>query len=368
MRIGMRVGFVAMVLAFVGPMLAAAQSIEGVWKGELKAGRGFAVTIKFAHAGSAWTGELGTEESAEKRQVEAITVDKQAVRFAMPALGAQFAGEMSLDGGSIAGNWTQGAVSTPLTLSRDRAAEEVTTASDNLKPMAKDAQPKFEVATIKPSNPENQNQGFHLHGEHLFSDNMTLKDMLTFGFAIHPSTVVNLHGWMTTERYDVDGRSDTPGVPNLAQMQSVYKDLLLTRFGLKYHMEKKEISVFVLERGNGPLKITQSLGDPNGAPDTTETYHSSESITMRETNVAMKDFLLTLNFYLDRPSVDRTGLEGRYDFVLTWAPNDLSEDANATAKVPNIFGALAELGLKLHGAKESYDVMVIDQVERPSAN
>jgi uncharacterized protein (TIGR03435 family) len=364
----MSVRWAVAMLVVAAPLLAAAQSLEGVWKGQLKAGRGFAVTVKFAHAGSSWTGELGTEESAEKRPLEAISFEKNAVRFGVPALGAQFSGQLAADGSSITGNWTQGAVSTPLSLSRDKAAEEVTTASDSLKPMAKDALPKFEVATIKPSNPENQNQGFHLHGQHLYSDNETLKDMLIFGFAINPSTIVNLHGWMTTERYDVDGRSDTPGVPNLAQMQSVYKDLLLTRFGLKYHMEKKEIPVFVLERGNGPLKITKSLGDPNGVPDTTETNHASESVTMRETNVAMKDFLLTLNYYLDRPTIERTGLEGRYDFVLTWAPNDLSEDANATAKVPNIFGALAELGLKLRGAKEPYDVMVIDHVERPSAN
>lgn len=367
MRLWQRVGLLMLGVFLAGSLLTA-QSLEGVWKGQLKAGRGFAVSIKFAQKGSAWTGELGTEESAEKRALEAISLDKNAVRFAVPALGAQFSGQLAADGESIAGNWTQSAVSTPLTLRRDRAAEEVTTASDNLKPMAKDALPKFEVATIKPSNPENQHQGFHLQGEHLFSDNMTLKEMLIFGFGVNPSIIVNLHGWMTTERYDVDGRSDTPGVPNFTQMQNTYKDLLLTRFGLKYHMEKKEISVFVLERGNGPLKITKSLGDPNGAPDQTETNHTSESITMRVTNATMKDFLLTLNYHLDRPIADRTGLEGRYDFVLTWAPNDLSEDVNATSKVPNLFGALAELGLKLRGAKEPYDVMVIDQVERPSAN
>jgi uncharacterized protein (TIGR03435 family) len=365
MRVSVR--WVVAMLVVAAPLLAAAQSLEGVWKGQLKAGRGFAVTVKFAHAGSSWTGELGTEESAEKRPLEAISFEKNAVRFGVPALGAQFSGQLAADGSSITGNWTQGAVSTPLSLSRDKTAEEVTTAK--LSNMAKEAHPKFEVATIKPSNPEEEMQGFMSQGQAIFCKNERLKDLLSFAYGVHPATIVNLNGWMTSERFDVNGYADVAGEPNMVQTREMYKDLLETRFGLKYHLEKREVSLYVLELGKPPLRITRSIGDSNGSPDQSITHWSHDSATLKETNATMQEFSSMLDFFIaERPTVDRTGLEGRYDFVLTWAPNDLSEDANATAKVPNIFGALAELGLKLRGAKEPYDVMVIDHVERPSAN
>jgi uncharacterized protein (TIGR03435 family) len=339
--------------------------IAGVWQGDLKAGRGFTVTIKFTQVASAWTGELGSEESPEKLALKEIVLDKRGVSFSVPSLGAHFSGQIATDNAKIAGNWTQGAVSTPLQLERQRASEDVTTAK--LGNMPKNAHPKFEVATIKPSREGDNSQGFMLEGRTVHCENERLKDMLSLAYSVHPSMIDNLKGWMASERFDINGYPDIAGEPNMAQMREMYKDILETRFGLKYHLEKRVVPVYVLETGKPPLRITKSLGDPNGSPDQTMNW-SSVSATLRETNATMKEFATMLDDFVDRPNVDRTGLEGRYDFVLTWAPNDLSADGNATSKVPNIFGALAELGLKLHAEKEPYDVMVIDSVERPSAN
>ena len=81
---------------------------------------------------------------------------------------------------------------------------------------------------------------------------------------------------------------------------------------------------------------------------------------------------------LDRPVVDKTGLVGRFDFQLTFLPNDSqfnghppfqpaqSDGANAA---PSLFDAMQQqLGLKLNAEKSSVDVLVIDHVERPSEN
>jgi uncharacterized protein (TIGR03435 family) len=78
---------------------------------------------------------------------------------------------------------------------------------------------------------------------------------------------------------------------------------------------------------------------------------------------------------LDRPVLDQTGIVGRYDFTLTWAPvgtefggapPDLAPTDNPP---PNLFTAIQEqLGLKLEAVKAPADVMVIDKAEKPSPN
>jgi uncharacterized protein (TIGR03435 family) len=85
-----------------------------------------------------------------------------------------------------------------------------------------------------------------------------------------------------------------------------------------------------------------------------------------------------MQYVLDRPVVDQTGLEGRWDFLLKWTPDETqftaigaripapSNDPNAA---PGLFTAIQEqIGLKLEAVKAMADVIMIDHVERPSAN
>ena len=96
-------------------------------------------------------------------------------------------------------------------------------------------------------------------------------------------------------------------------------------------------------------------------------------------SATMDDFAETLQRkILDRPVVDQSELTGKYDFVLTWTPDETqfsglgvrppppTEDA---AAAPDLFTALQEqLGLKFKPTKAPVDVLVIDHVEKPSAN
>jgi len=89
---------------------------------------------------------------------------------------------------------------------------------------------------------------------------------------------------------------------------------------------------------------------------------------MRMTNASMNELRLLLTFFLDRPVVDQTGLAGRYDFKLKWTFEDAAVPTDGSA-APGVFTAIQEqLGLKLEPVKTMTDVMVIDKVERPSAN
>jgi uncharacterized protein (TIGR03435 family) len=81
----------------------------------------------------------------------------------------------------------------------------------------------------------------------------------------------------------------------------------------------------------------------------------------------MADFALGMQAYMDRPVIDKTGLAGRFDFVLRWTPDETTPSEPNAA--PGIFTAVREqLGLKLEPTKALADVHVIDRVEKPCAN
>jgi uncharacterized protein (TIGR03435 family) len=82
---------------------------------------------------------------------------------------------------------------------------------------------------------------------------------------------------------------------------------------------------------------------------------------------------------LDRPVVDQTGLVGKFDFTLAWTPDEAQlanlgirnppAPTNDPAAPPGLFTAIQEqLGLRLDSTKAPADMLVIDRVDRPSAN
>ncbi len=85
------------------------------------------------------------------------------------------------------------------------------------------------------------------------------------------------------------------------------------------------------------------------------------------TNTSMPELAQVLQFHVERPVVDQTGLKGRYDFQLKWLTDDNhGSDPDAP---PGLFTAIQEqVGLKLEPAKALADALVIDKVERPGAN
>ena len=91
----------------------------------------------------------------------------------------------------------------------------------------------------------------------------------------------------------------------------------------------------------------------------------------------MLDFAGELQGWLDRPVIDQTGIQGRYDFALNWTPDEFhaarlsgfAAPQQLNGEVPDLFTAIQEqLGLKLESTRGSVVVLVIDHVERPSEN
>jgi uncharacterized protein (TIGR03435 family) len=234
-----------------------------------------------------------------------------------------------------------------------------------LKPMAPTAKPVFEVATIKPSDPTETGQGFQVRGgRHVHVRNESVMTMLTFAYGVHQKQIVGGPEWIK-DHYDIDGVPDVEGVPSLHQQQEMLQSLLVERFKLKFHREKRELAIYAIIPAKGGPKLTKTASDPDNLPDQTGNGNDNQQM-MRFTNNSMDDFALGMQYFMDKPVVNQTALPGRFDFTLQWSTGV----APATGSdVPGMFTAIQEqLGLKLEATKGQVEVLVVDGLERPSQN
>jgi uncharacterized protein (TIGR03435 family) len=241
--------------------------------------------------------------------------------------------------------------------------------------MALDASPKFEVVTIKPSNPDARGQGFDIQGRYVKTMKTTVNNMITFAYGLHAKQIVGGPDWLDSERFDVDGVPDVAGTPNIKQFRMLIQSLLTDRFKLAFHQGKRELSAYVLTRGKDGPKLVKTAREVNDLPE----FSIEKRGVLRAVNVTMRDFCIGMqSVVMDKPVVDGTGLRERYDLALTWTPDasqffqtgttikESRDDPNAP---PGLYTAIQEqLGLKLGAVKASVEVMVVDRVERPSEN
>lgn len=233
-----------------------------------------------------------------------------------------------------------------------------------MSPMAADAYPSFEVATIKPADPNQSKGNFRIGGHRINIENQSVDSLLSVAYAIHQKQIVDGPAWLDTQRYDIVEQPDVEGVPNLRQIQEMLQELLASRFDLTFHREKRELSIYAITVAKGGPKLAKSAKSSSGLPTQSGSGSGGQQIR-KFTNNSMSDFALGMQAFLDKPVVDETGLAGRYDFILKWTPDEIS--TNNPNAPPGIFTAAQEqLGLKLEPTKAPTDVLVIGHVERPT--
>jgi uncharacterized protein (TIGR03435 family) len=315
------------------------------------------------------------DQGGQALAASAITSDGSSVKISLATINGAHEGKLNADGSSMVGTWTQGAGSTPLTL--DRANSQTAWIIPGPpKPMAADADPVFEVATIKPSNPDQPGKGFRVSARQFSTVNTTLNDMIGFAYGLQAKQIEGGPDWLGKEKYDLLGKPDGEGQPNDKQWKTMVQKLLADRFQLTFHREKKDLPAYVIVVGKTGSKITKSEADPNGLP----TLGFSKLGMLHVVNANMEDFAGVMQLaVLDRPVVDQTGLAGKYDFTLSWTPDESQftgmgvqvppPPTDDPAAPPDLFTAIQEqLGLRLEATKAPVDVLVIDRVEKPSAN
>jgi uncharacterized protein (TIGR03435 family) len=253
-------------------------------------------------------------------------------------------------------------------------AQAVTT-NTTAAPMAADADPSFDVATIKPHPLDAPYAGFRLvniQGEHYSARNVSLVDLTKFAYSMQLNQVIGLPAWANEKHFDISATMQPVGHPNGDQLRTMLRKLLADRFKLASHIEQRVLPVYTLTVAKPGLKAPVSDGKLNGDFEN----EAPGGMKFGEHNATSKMWANYLQQALmNRPVVDQTALPDRYDFAVTFMPDDTMfggrfhfPDSGENA-APNIYTALQEqLGLKLTPEKTSVDVLVIDHAEEPSGN
>jgi len=373
------VGLTLMLGALAGPLHAQSKQdkdITGNWQGTLQAGRGLRTVLKISKDDGKLKAVLySIDQGGQPIAVSSISLEGASFNFAIKALDLAYVGTLNPDGNTIAGNATQGGQTHVLNLEHV-TAENTWAIPEPPKAMDPNAVPKFDVVTVKPSDPNRPGKLFTIRGRHVMTINTNLNDIITFAYGLHAKQIVGAPDWFSTDKFDIDGVPDVEGQPSSKQFKMLFQSVLTDRFKLTFHHDKKELSVYVLEVGKSGPKMTETIHKPN---DPVNFIFRGKPGALMVTNSTMKDFCDGMqSAVMDKPVVDQTGLTARYDFNLNWTPDEsqfesmggfrppATEDPNAP---PALSTAMQEqLGLKFEATKAPADVFVIDHVEKPSAN
>ena len=305
-----------------------------------------------------------------------LAFQNPVIKMNIPGIAATWEGKLSADGSTLTG--TLKGFSIPITWTMKRVGPEEAWAIPKppapVRPMPADADPAFEVATIKPSSPDARGRGFRMQGGNVSTVNMTLGEMVTLAYDVDAHQIVGGPAWSTSDRYDITGKPDPEGQPNQDQFKTMLRKLLADRFQLAFHKEQKELSVYALSAAKGGAEISKN--DPKNAT-TGIIFRGPGSVLLN--NVTMDEFCRMLqSAALDRPVVNQTGLAGKYDFSLVWTPSQFQTavpNPNALAPPdradapPDLYTAIQQqLGLKIDSARLPIEVLVVDEAERPSEN
>jgi uncharacterized protein (TIGR03435 family) len=237
----------------------------------------------------------------------------------------------------------------------------------------------FEVASIKENKSLTQDMSLNRTiGGGLEMKNGTARTLVQFAYEVSDYQLSGVPRWFDIDHYDVIAKApagsktsnpDAPWVvPPDDPVHERLQNLLAERFHLAVHHENREMTVFGLVQDKGGAKLQAWKDGDLPGPHTRGTY---TSLTCRK--VTMQRFangILSQRF--GTTVIDKTGLNGEYNFEMKFQPDPAPSAAVAaveTAAGPTFLEALHDqLGLKLERQKGMVDILVIDHVEKPDQN
>ena len=198
--------------------------------------------------------------------------------------------------------------------------------------------PSFEVASIRPSSeepPAPGAAGVHITKEQVHFAYLSLRDYLSIAYSV-PIQRISAPEWINSARFDVG--ATFPGGATPEQFPKMIENLLRTRFKLQAHMESKESPVFTLEVASSGSKLVRVPDDaPSDAPFSVTSSASADGVTADLGNgaslvfnnkqfearkVTMRILVETLSRFMDRPILDLTKLDGRFNVTFAMAQED----------------------------------------------
>jgi uncharacterized protein (TIGR03435 family) len=191
--------------------------------------------------------------------------------------------------------------------------------------------------------------------------NEPIKLLIRAAFQLQNAQIAGGPPWLESDRYDIEARTGRPEKPNPSELTPLLQNLLADRFHLKFHRETRELPVSALiVAKSGPRLNPPAEGESAGM--STHTGKGSSQVVATASPMSMLAGYISNR--LGQIVVDQTGLTSVYDFTLEWSPEETTDSPH-----PSLVTALREqLGLTLESRKAAIQVLVIDNLQRPTEN
>lgn len=237
--------------------------------------------------------------------------------------------------------------------------------------------PAFEIADVHLS-PRTINpvmRGGLVSGGRYELRTATMVDLIRVAWGVDASNVVGGPAWLETDRFEVIAKAPADSPP--ATLQLMLQSLLADRFHLVVHNDTKPLKGYALTFVKSTPQLRASKGtsesgcgrppESQGAAPGTLAYntYSCHNMTMAATAQTLRT--LAPGYFGGNPVVDRTGLNGSWDFEVRWTPRGLLTTAGSDGV--SLFDSVAKLGLKLELQDIPVPVVVVDSVnQKPTEN
>jgi len=220
--------------------------------------------------------------------------------------------------------------------------------------------PAFEVASIKRSDAQFGSYLRYQPGGR-FSGMGWINLMIQIAYGVEDYQVTGGPGWLSSDRYEIEAKAESPQAGK-SEMLPMLRSLLADRFKLELRREEREFPVFNLVVGKGGAKLTPLKEGERSK------CGRDNSFVCGITSVAQ--LAKSLQYTVQRPVLDKTGVEGRFDVLLDF---DIYTESGRTPPAgydkPTLRKALEEqLGLRLEPGKVSLPMLVVESIQRPTEN
>jgi uncharacterized protein (TIGR03435 family) len=229
--------------------------------------------------------------------------------------------------------------------------------------------PAFEVASVKPSNPQARIPAgmFTYPGGRVVANLCTLEYLIEQAFDVPSFQITGGPGWIKNDRFDIEAKPPASSLSSKAnpfnfklppndEQRQMLQTLLADRFQLKFHRENREGLVYALTKSNKALKLQDSKNKE-------EYPWAGIGPGLVGTNISMPQFAKRLAAVFGHPVLDQTGLTGSFDFRFEYHSDDPHPDP-----ISSVITSIQGLGLKLEVSKGPVETIVIDHAEKPAEN
>jgi uncharacterized protein (TIGR03435 family) len=257
---------------------------------------------------------------------------------------------------------------------------------------------EFEVADLKPAPPDFRGMMIQIQpGGRVNIAGVPLKFLIEQAWELTDDTLEGAPKWMDSDRYNIVAKAPTPDL-DIDDVWTMLRALIVERFQLKTHLEDRPVTAYTLVAVKPKLKKADPASrmkykegpatdgkDPRNTTPILSRLVTCQNMTMAQFAEKLKDIAPG---YIHTPVLDATGLEGGYDFTLSFSavgltqrpagaangtgasPGDVAAAASDPTGAVTVFEAIEkQLGLKLEAKKRPVPVLVIDHAEqKPTDN